>query len=491
MAGPSFGPFGPSGAPIYGAFEFSIARALERESVLRNAPSSAIWGDSPLTTPEATPEPEERRCIADNIEASSTWCATNPDTKVIPGQSQASTTAQGIHNTEEACGSTSQGRMSLGDDIPTSSPSEFSPYGLSTKWSHLSPSDQRRHMKRWLKRAKGGKAEGIVKGVTKRKKQKASPLQAAMDFHSLPVARSAWVGIREVEPDQRVYTLDELVGPGGLGMTFVDWNGTDNRPILDIEHTVGTVLLGRPSGPEWHGVAGAAANILANAHDKLKVDDAYSNRRRSFLAMATGVSFGGGQTHPMNIQQHGEDNDQILRGVASTPEFRRISGFASRGFLNWAPKVHRRYEENMTTLEQADASLARPFETSPWAAATFNFGPKTVCLPHLDSANLPWGWCAITALGQFDPDKGGHLVLWDYGLVIRFPPGSTILVASAIRGRAVQMGVQRPSLGASSNPARARKTELAKREVDRGRRWMDGYALFKKYTLFEKDAQNE
>ncbi|KAJ7797962.1 hypothetical protein B0H14DRAFT_2389182, partial [Mycena olivaceomarginata] len=54
---------------------------------------------------------------------------------------------------------------------------------------------------------------------------------------------------------------------------------------------------------------------------------------------------------------------------------------------------------------------------------TFNFGPRAVCVPHIDFANLAWGWCAyLTALGDFDPDLGGHLILWDLRLVIRFPP---------------------------------------------------------------------
>ena len=39
--------------------------------------------------------------------------------------------------------------------------------------------------------------------------------------------------------------------------------------------------------------------------------------------------------------------------------------------------------------------------------------------------------CAVTALGDFDPKKGGHLILWECGLVIEFPPGSTVLIPSA------------------------------------------------------------
>ncbi|KIY43741.1 hypothetical protein FISHEDRAFT_53324 [Fistulina hepatica ATCC 64428] len=46
--------------------------------------------------------------------------------------------------------------------------------------------------------------------------------------------------------------------------------------------------------------------------------------------------------------------------------------------------------------------------------------------------HIPFGWCCITALGNFDYRQGGHLVLWDFGLVIQFPPGSTVLIPSAI-----------------------------------------------------------
>jgi hypothetical protein len=76
--------------------------------------------------------------------------------------------------------------------------------------------------------------------------------------------------------------------------------------------------------------------------------------------------------------------------------------------------------------------LRRNFPGSIFAACNFNFGPRAVCASHIDFANLAWGWCTIMALGDFDPDRGGHLILWDLRLVIRFPPGSTILIPSAL-----------------------------------------------------------
>jgi hypothetical protein len=86
----------------------------------------------------------------------------------------------------------------------------------------------------------------------------------------------------------------------------------------------------------------------------------------------------------------------------------------------------------MALLRVWKPSLRPNFAGSVFAACTFNFGPRAVCAPHLDFANLAWGWCAIMALGNFDPDLGSHLILWDLGLVIRFPPGSTILIPSAL-----------------------------------------------------------
>ncbi|KAJ7247712.1 hypothetical protein C8J57DRAFT_1240653 [Mycena rebaudengoi] len=40
--------------------------------------------------------------------------------------------------------------------------------------------------------------------------------------------------------------------------------------------------------------------------------------------------------------------------------------------------------------------------------------PRTATFPHIDFGNLAWGLCAITALGWFNPAKGGHLPPFQY-----------------------------------------------------------------------------
>jgi hypothetical protein len=103
-------------------------------------------------------------------------------------------------------------------------------------------------------------------------------------------------------------------------------------------------------------------------------------------------------------------------------------------FQSFALQLHQFYKEQMGLLHTAAPYLHRLFPdfVSVFAAATFNFGPNTITLLHVDAANLAWGWCCVTALGNFNPDLGSHLILWDLRLIIRFPPGSTIMIPSAL-----------------------------------------------------------
>lgn len=86
----------------------------------------------------------------------------------------------------------------------------------------------------------------------------------------------------------------------------------------------------------------------------------------------------------------------------------------------------------MGRLYDHDKTLKRPFPRSIHSAVSYNCGPCTVCSKHCDCGNLAFGLCSITSLGDFDPTAGGHLVLWPFHIVVEFPPGSTVLIPSAI-----------------------------------------------------------
>jgi hypothetical protein len=80
---------------------------------------------------------------------------------------------------------------------------------------------------------------------------------------------------------------------------------------------------------------------------------------------------------------------------------------------------------------------------------SFNLGSQSASYPHVDEKNLAQSWCSVTALGTFNPDLGGHFVLWDFRLFVRFPPGSTVLIPSALlchSNTAIQSGEERHSI---------------------------------------------
>ena len=140
-------------------------------------------------------------------------------------------------------------------------------------------------------------------------------------------------------------------------------------------------------------------------------------------------------------------NAEALAVLLSNRAIQRLAGFASgKSYVNptyggvessagvfhtWAPGLYKYYAEKLGRLYDATPVLQSTFANSIWTAASFNFGPRTVTHDHRDHANLAFGLCAITALGQFDWKRGGHLVLWDMEVVIEFPPGTTILIPSA------------------------------------------------------------
>jgi hypothetical protein len=100
-------------------------------------------------------------------------------------------------------------------------------------------------------------------------------------------------------------------------------------------------------------------------------------------------------------------------------------------FALWAPRLYQYYHDHNTALHRRHPDMRRPFGHSVFFCAAFNFGPNVWTFCHHIVLNLVFGWCAIQALGEFDPTKGGHLVLWDLNLIVEFPPGALILLPSA------------------------------------------------------------
>ncbi|KAJ7134937.1 hypothetical protein C8R43DRAFT_894619 [Mycena crocata] len=208
-------------------------------------------------------------------------------------------------------------------------------------------------------------------------------------------------------------------------------------PILDSHRRVIAVLGGMPRDvADWKTVTDGASKLLQERLSRIRLPEEQLHHRRAqeaFAALARGQSHGGGQTAiDFRVLSHPRTHLISRSPLLAHKYFKRLASFANILFAMWAPILYAFYQMQMALLAAWKPSMRRNFVGSVFSACTFNFGPRTITAPHIDFANLAWGWCAITALGFFDPDLGGHLILWDLRLVIRFPPGSTILLPSAL-----------------------------------------------------------
>ncbi|KAH9849136.1 hypothetical protein C2E23DRAFT_738068 [Lenzites betulinus] len=203
--------------------------------------------------------------------------------------------------------------------------------------------------------------------------------------------------------------------------------------LLDGEDRVFAVLVGQPRAGDWSTAVEEARAALNHARGELAATRKTAEHRRGcFTALSSGISFGGGQKEVCNVSHNTKIEAQTANNLLNNPAIKRLAGFGDAAFRVYAPRLHKYYDDTMEALLAKHPHLRRNFTNSVFAAATFNLGPQTVTFRHTDHQNLPAGWCAITALGEYDYTAGGHLILWDARMIVEFPPGSTILMPSAL-----------------------------------------------------------
>lgn len=121
-----------------------------------------------------------------------------------------------------------------------------------------------------------------------------------------------------------------------------------------------------------------------------------------------------------------------MDGLSTTCSHCVLTALSLAGLAKWAPRLHVYYKTRMDALLKHLPDLKPNFSKSVFACAAYNFGPIVCCFPHRDCTNCPFGFCAVTALGEYDHTKGGHLILEELGLIVEFPSGSTVLIPSAV-----------------------------------------------------------
>ncbi|KAF8125540.1 hypothetical protein K438DRAFT_2002046 [Mycena galopus ATCC 62051] len=223
-----------------------------------------------------------------------------------------------------------------------------------------------------------------LKRVVRKHLAHVKPIHITTTPHNYPVTSTGWAGIRDKPSVQHEHTLAEL--HAGVHMMF---------------------LGGRPKDADFLALSHEVAEFLEAARSQIR----FTGRQSAFSSVSTGISFGSGQEYvainqvkmlafsqtPLQVPGNlalPAATSLIMRQFFATPRFCRIAGFAN-GLFRTA--VRTLYVQTLGALIDHHAGLTRNLEHrfSAFAAATLNFGPVTVILPHIDTLNLAWAGSTI------------------------------------------------------------------------------------------------
>ncbi|KAL1658386.1 hypothetical protein GGF50DRAFT_67357 [Schizophyllum commune] len=247
------------------------------------------------------------------------------------------------------------------------------------------------------------------------------------NFGKAPITSTGFTCLRNAW-ESGIPALEDLVG-----YKLLDWDGLASGAVTaNEEQVVLAMMVGIGKGKEKDHVKIAKA-IRTGAGRMTFSAEEREHRRGLFSVKGVGISHGGGQKEP-GLLKHSDKNARELQRIVKLKPMQDLAHLNSTAFGNWQPEIYDEYAKTKKKLLEWKPRMRRflNFKKSVWSCLTINFGPRTQCCPHRDFNNLSYGFCAITALGDFDPDRGGHLILRELKLVIRFPPGASIIVPSAL-----------------------------------------------------------
>lgn len=91
------------------------------------------------------------------------------------------------------------------------------------------------------------------------------------------------------------------------------------------------------------------------------------------------------------------------------------------------------WEEKVNFLEKVPDALY-PSTASVYSALTFELGGPHRRNIAAGTAHpiVPGAWTLVTALGTYSAVRGGHIILWELGLVCCLRPGATVLIPAGV-----------------------------------------------------------
>ncbi|KAL0060295.1 hypothetical protein AAF712_012918 [Marasmius tenuissimus] len=287
-----------------------------------------------------------------------------------------------------------------------------------------------RHAKRRKRRDDQVHTDGHLHSYHLSAIQACQTVASSLNVVRLPAASGGFIGQDITGPSRNVRDADWYRSQPDWD--YVEWDGSKALLLVDEVQRIFLVGLKNVQDPSYAKDMVKVANLLEGARTtrlQLKKSDLTHLRGEGFAAAATGWSMGGGQD---SVTHSAGKHEQVMQDLIREPCIRRLASTQDAGFACWSFKNYQYYQKAMCELESSIQGFKPNFDRSQFASITCNFGPQVCTSIHTDAKNCSHSMCAITAVGQFQSSKGGHLVLPDLKVIIEFPSGCTFLLPSAI-----------------------------------------------------------
>ncbi|KAJ3884350.1 hypothetical protein GG344DRAFT_84161 [Lentinula edodes] len=206
---------------------------------------------------------------------------------------------------------------------------------------------------------------------------------------------------------EKEYRVSELID---MGFKHIQWDGSTPVPIVDCCGRIIAVLAGQLDG-----------NYASELHAERSIPFGTWER----------VEGGPTQTWSIPSLALGHNDTHLLNRLVGHTAVQCMAKYQNSAFGLWAPRIYEEYQNVHDTMH-SKLNLPESFPGTIFAAAAFNLGGNVWTFKHRDWLNWLFGWCAITALGEFDASQSAQLILWELKLVIDFPHAATILIPSVV-----------------------------------------------------------
>ncbi|KAJ7666210.1 hypothetical protein DFH06DRAFT_1322829 [Mycena polygramma] len=252
---------------------------------------------------------------------------------------------------------------------------------------------------------------------------------------AIEVAAGGAFDVRLIE--DRDYDLAEVVGSSSrFGFRLIPWFGGSSRAVVTTPDKRMTLLLGgRPRDRYWteEVVKPATAECQQAAGSIHRTETEETSGVPPVLTGGVGSTFNQDEFLSSRAAYGSILNMLVFFQLFTSIAMLRLVAYGNRLLEHYCLVAFIALRADKDKFLSYNPSVLYPTDSSVYSAATFEFGGPHYRASPSAAQGEPGTWNVLTALGTFQPMHGGHLIVWDLGLVTNFPAGTTILIPACLR----------------------------------------------------------